>query len=272
MRLIKILFAFPWILLVSCEEEATFETVDELTMQAFLHADEAIDTVELRPLIPLNSSDALENLSDLEPVIYSSSGEVIPLSYLPGTDGVYAAPGISVVEGETYSIEVVYNDRIVRAESQVPSAPANVTISDTLLYRTQIVDFTDLQSLDMPDPIELNWEGEEGAYYFVHVQNISEDQEAVNLLFENEGAPPRPDFRSEPSTDAFFAINTFQEITYYGWYEATIYRVNAEYVALYEDNSSGSGNLNEIITNVENGFGIFTCLNSTKVYFEVKKT
>ena len=68
-----------------------------------------------------------------------------------------------------------------------------------------------------------------------------------------------------------YDINTFRDITHYGTYEVIVFRVNAEYVALYEDNSDGAGSLNEIITNVKNGFGIFTGLNSKKVYFEVKK-
>lgn len=272
MKIIQLFFVFPWLFLVSCENEITLETIDGLTMQAYLHAGQTIDTVEFYPLIALNASAKTENLSDLLPLIYTQSGQVIELSYISGSEGGYTAPETVVEVGETYTIEVDYKGVLVRAETQVPPAPLQVSISDTVIYRAQISDFSDLSNMEVPDPIEINWEGEEGAFYFAHVQNIEENPEAINLLFEEGNAPPRPDFQTEPSTETYYAIDTFREITHYGWYEVIIYRVNPEYVTLYDDNSSGVGNLNEIRTNVVNGFGIFTGLNSVKIYFQVVKS
>lgn len=253
----------------ACEDETTLETIDELTVQAFLHAGQTLDTVTFGKVIPLDSLEAEAAPDDLLPVVKSSDGETFPLHFL-GETGKYGNADLLIEVGKTYSLEVSWNGKIVSAETFVPAAPQGVTLTDTIIERKKITSFQDLQNMTVPDPIEVNWQGEAGAWYFVSVKNIEADPEPVaDIQFGGSGV--RPDFLTEPSSNVFYVINTFRDITHFGKYEVKIFRVNPEYVALYEDNTSGTGSLNEIRTNVLNGYGIFTGVNSTSVFFEVKK-
>ena len=254
----------------ACDEDNTLETIDEIAVEAYLHAGQPVDTVKFRRVIPLDagSTDAVpENLS---PIIKTEDGTSYPLAFT-GTEGVYANTELIIVEGLSYSFEVEYAGNIISAETFIPAAPESVILSDSVVYRDKITDFTDLFDQGVPDPMEVNWEGEEGAFYFVNVKNMEDDPEVINEVFEDGERPGLPEFQTEPSPTTTYAINAFQDITHYGRYEVRVYRVNPEYVVLYEDNASGAGSINQISTNVQNGFGIFTGINSQATYFEVRK-
>ena len=222
-------------------------------------------------VIPLDSLEADAAPDDLSPIVISEDGEVYPLFYL-GENGKYGNSDLIIEADKVYKLEVLYNGKTVSAETYIPLQPQSLWLSDTLIEKEKITSFVDLQNQTVNDPIELNWESESGAFYFVNVKNIEEDPEPVNELFSGgAGNFQRPDFLTEPSTNNFYTIDAFRDLTHYGTYQVTVFRVNPEYVALYEDNTSGSGSLNEIRTNVQNGFGIFTGVNSKIVFFEVKK-
>ncbi|HMQ48037.1 MAG TPA: DUF4249 family protein [Saprospiraceae bacterium] len=266
----KYLFLIPALWLFwACEEEATPQTIDELTVEAFLYAGQTLDSVKFWKIIPFDATEAPAYPNDLVPVVVDENGQAYPLQ-LMGEEGVYGNSDLLIEAEKTYTIEVIYHDKTISASTYVPGQPLRLELSDSTIYRKQINDFTDIQDMQIPDPIEITWQAEAGAYYFVQVKNIENDPDAVNALFEEEGIE-LPDFLTEPSSNSYYTINVFREITHFGTYEVRVYRVNPEYVALYEDNSSGAGALNEIRTNVQNGYGIFTGVNSTRIYFEVKK-
>lgn len=257
--------------LSSCEDEASLNTIDELAIEAYLHAGRTMDTIKISKVIPLDIEEVEAIPENLLPQIAEKEGSIFNLYFLDA-EGAYGNPELNIKEGKTYSFEVEYNGKIISAETYIPSAPAALTLSDSVVFRNKIIDFTDLLNQGIPDPVEINWTGEEGAFYFVSVKNIEDNPEVINEVFESEEAPDFSAFQTEPSTATTYALNAFQDITHYGWHEVTVFRVNPEYVVLFEDNTSGSGNINQITTNVKNGFGIFTGINSSTVLFEVKKS
>lgn len=256
------------LLIWSCDDESEVATIDELTVEAYLHAGQPLDSVKFAKVIPLDSLEALSVPVDLIPIITDTEGAEYELFY-SGEAGIYTNPDLIIEEGQIYTIEVGYNEKTVFAETFIPEAPTALELSDTLIKRAKIDDITDIFDQEIPEPIEVNWEGEADAFYFVNVANIEEDPELINTFIDEEDLPERPNILTEPSTQTSYAVNTFADITHYGTYEVTVFRVNPEYVTLYEDNTSGSGALNEIRTNVQNGFGIFTGINSATIYFEV---
>ena len=257
--------------LTACEQTNTLETIDELTVEAFLHAGQSLDTVKFAKVIPLDSLEAEAPPDDLLPVVTPEGDKTYPLYYL-GQEGYYGNANLMIEVDKVYVLEVSYQGKTITAETYIPAPPENLWLSDTLIEKEKIREFQDLINQTRNDPIELEWEGEEGAYYFVNVKNIEEDPEVINELFsEEEGGFRRPDLLTEPSTNHFYTIDAFRDLTHYGIYRVTVFRVNPEYLALYEDNTGGSGSLNEIRTNVQNGFGIFTGVNSKELYFEVVK-
>jgi len=58
-------------------------------------------------------------------------------------------------------------------------------------------------------------------------------------------------------------------LEYFGTYRVIIFHVLPDYAKLYEQTNSSSQNLTNPSTSIENGYGIFTGLNSDTLYIEV---
>ncbi|MEM6722529.1 MAG: DUF4249 family protein [Bacteroidota bacterium] len=264
------LFFFMFLIgLSACSEEATIETVDDLTVEAYLKAGEPVSLVRFGRLIPLDSTQFLGPPTDLEPKIIVD-GETFPL-FPTEVDGIFQNLDLIIETGKTYRLEVEYNGELTTAETFILTAPENLTLSQTSIEVQQINDIGDVLELDPPDPVEVDWDGPDGAYYFVTVDNLETNPERVNTLVEDNEGGGFLAVQTEPSTESVYDINTFQDITFFGTYRVEVFRVNAEYLAVYDDNSSGSNSLNQITTNVVNGFGLFTGVNSSVVFLEVIK-
>jgi hypothetical protein len=106
---------------------------------------------------------------------------------------------------------------------------------------------------------------------FFRIQNIESYQDLI-IPEPPDGAPARGGFNfqmdTRPTNDNYSTIS-FQELTHFGTHRIIIYRVNNEYVQLYNSMDQDSRELNEPFSNVENGLGIFTAFNSDTLYFEV---
>ncbi len=256
--------------LVACDDTGDLQTIDQLNVQAFLHAGSYLDSLHISKVIPLDSLEAEAAPEDLQPMVLLENGEVVSLSYT-GSEGVYSNSDLWIEADQSYRLEIDYQGELLSADTYVPPAPENLQLDRHEINRTRIDDFTDLLDQVMTDPIEVTWTAEAGAYYFVNVTNLEENPVVINTLFEEGNRPPRPDILTEPSTNDFYNIDTFRDLTHFGTYQVVVYRVNPEYVALYEDGSGSTGSLNEVRTNVVNGFGIFTGINSDTAYFEVRQ-
>ena len=122
---------------------------------------------------------------------------------------------------------------------------------------------------NIPDPVEVSWNNEDGDYYYVLIKNIETDPEYVNEnIAQLDGQFL---FITEPLITDFYAIRTRQELTQYGTYQIIVFRVNPEYAALYESSGSSTLSLEEPPSNIVNGLGIFTGVSSDTLYLEVNK-
>ena len=143
----------------------------------------------------------------------------------------------------------------------VPQAPANLTLSDDVLYYTMGDPSTWLSAGE----IELTWDNPEEDFYYITVANIETDPEALNEMAED-----MPLFASSsPSTGDQFKIG-MRNVTYFGTHRVIIYHVNNEFAELFDNPGMSSVGLTEPPTNVTNGLGIFTAMFPDTVYFEVR--
>jgi len=79
--------------------------------------------------------------------------------------------------------------------------------------------------------------------------------------------PPRM-FRNSPMQGTSSQISPMS-FSYYGTHRVILFRLNAEYSAIYQENGSNSLNLTAPNSNIENGLGIFTGINSDTLMIEV---
>lgn len=255
--------------LFSCDQQVQIEAIDELSVEAYLYANEVFGGLTVTRLVSLDSVEATPAPTDLAPEIITDLGERFSLRY-NATTKRYENADLMIEADRTYRLEIPYHGEIISAETFIPIAIQNLTLSQTTYIMVEINDFTDLLNITPVDPLDIEWEAEEGAYYFVAFANASSDPDPINTFLPAD-LPPRFQRQSAPSTDPYYTIDVMREAQYFDTYWVDIYRVNPEYVALYEDNSSGTGTLNEIRTNVENGFGIFTGINRVRTSFLVKR-
>lgn len=260
---------FPFIIigflfLSSCEdEEVLVADIDEIVLEAYLFGGQPADSIKISRVIPFNAESELPGISSLDPVITDGDGNAYPL-YFQGNDYYYHSPDLIVEEEQTYFFSLTYNGKEISAQTFVPTPPTELSLSATSIGMTRIEDFTDLQNQTQPDPFEMSWSGETGAYYFVEVTNIETDPEPINELFAESDRPPLPQLQTAPSTDQTYRLDLRQEINYFGRHQIVVYRVNPEYVLLYQDPGDGLGGLTENRTNIANGFGVFTGITSVR--------
>ena len=262
------------LLLSACEKTAlgtASDSVSRPVVEAYLTPGQT-PRVRITQQLAFGSSDTtVQPISNLN-VVVESDGVARPLFYSPA-DTAYVADGTWQVEaGKTYQLSFPYNEGTVTAESVIPQKPVGFTVSATTIA---IPKFTPGGGggggfPTFPDPIEMAWTNSDGAYYLVVVENLEADSEAIFEDNGNSNRPPRPTFRSEPEQTSAYQIG-FQNFQYYGTHRVMLFRLNAEYASLYDDNGNSSQNLTAPYSNVVGGLGIFTGLNSDTLMVEVTK-
>jgi hypothetical protein len=62
-----------------------------------------------------------------------------------------------------------------------------------------------------------------------------------------------------------------RNVTYFGTHRVIVYHVNSEFAELFDNPGMSSVSMAEPPTNINNGLGIFTSMNTDTVYFKVYK-
>lgn len=95
-----------------------------------------------------------------------------------------------------------------------------------------------------------------------------EPVDPARQLLQQDSIPRVFQFVSRPILGDSARISDGQ-ISYSGRHRVMIYRVNKEYADLFRSREQDSRQLNEPLTNIVNGLGIFTAVNSDSVFFTV---
>ncbi|MGB0348130.1 MAG: DUF4249 family protein, partial [Balneolaceae bacterium] len=193
-------------------------------------------------------------------------------SLIPGTEeGEYIYPGddLDIKVGDSYTLSVDYFDKTTTSTTKVPSIPTGLSLNKDELEIPVIDDFADLFNLPDLEPIEVYWDNAVGNYHYVVIENIESNPEEINQLgldFDRSNF-----FLVTPPTNLDVYNLAPGDITQFGTHRVIVYRVNQEYVDLYDSSEQDSRNLTEPRSNIENGVGIFTAFSSDTTYFEIKK-
>ena len=248
------------------DDEGASPTTETAVVEAYLFAGKLIDTVKISQSLSYSSSDSLiSTLDDLE-VFVSDDINSVQLDFIG--NGTYQNLDLRIQNGQSYSLEFEYNERLITADTYVPDQK-KVTASTDEITMDKIESGTFPDFSNLPDPIELEWENPEGDYYYVVVENTEEDPETINELFEDFGIAFN--FTSDPEIMDFYAINPRREIQQFGRHRIIVFRVNPEYAALYETSGTTSTTIAEPPSNVDNGLGLFTGVSSDTLWLNVKK-
>jgi len=247
------------------------QTASVPVVEAFLFKGEVVDDINVSRLVPFTDSGAVPYLNDLE-ITLIWNGEGFLLEASPGDSGYYHYPGsdLLIEQGRNYQLEFLYEGKLISAETMVPSPPQGISVSQTDIEIPPIASRFDFINLRNIEDLEVSWDNPGGEYYYVLVENVEENPQPVVTEETLQGFRRNFRFVSEPVQDDFHIIRGIT-LEQYGLHRVQVFRVNQEYVDLFENIDQDSRNLNEPPTNIANGLGIFTAFNSDSIFFEVKK-
>lgn len=196
--------------------------------------------------------------------VYLSDGSTKVLLTESGT-GIYTYSNANfLVTGKTYTLQFNYQSFNVSASTTMPAKPTNfvtalgtIAISSTSTNPDQSTTVLDRLSWDNPDSLN----------HVLVFYNADEKDFPVNT-FSSSSRPYN--FTLNTNRSSFFNL-TQNIFPYYGPYQIVLISVNQEYVDLLNSNTSGAStsNLNNVPTNIANGFGIFTAMQADTVSLNV---
>jgi hypothetical protein len=251
---------------------------EEVVVRGYLFAGEPATDIRLTRTLPLGSQ-AVEDppINDAE-VSLEKNGATFALVPSSGDSGYYHYSGLdlTVQTGDVFRIHVRSGDHDIEAETTVPAAPDSVTLSaDSLTLSAGFGPpggaFTDTIAPDSlwnrERSLTVSWRHEASALYYVVVECVETDPDSISLW---GGFPGGRLGRmvSSPTNENHYRI-TQSDVSFLGRHRVTVYRINQEYANLYESRQQDSRDLNEPLTNIENGLGIFSAFNSSDAFFTV---
>lgn len=245
-----------------CSEGTPLEPdADLLVVRAYLFAGQPVTDIQLTETLPLGSTDSSAPPVNDAAVTLVKDGRSYPLERSAGDSGYYHYPGsdLAVVAGDRFELVVLYRGRTVTARTTVPAAPEAVALSRDTMIIPENPDITFLRSDS--SRVTVSWTSAPGALWYVVVENMDPDPAPIVL----PNAPfnrARQRFIAPPAEASAFTIGVMN-LTHYGRHRITVYRINEEYAALYRTRQQDSRDLNEPLTNIVNGLGIFSAFNGT---------
>lgn len=251
---------------------------DKPIIQAYLAPSQPVKLTAFTE-IPYTDADGdgkSQPITGLTITIKDNNGKVFTL--IDKGNGTYESASNEKIggAGTSYTLELEYKGRKVQAVTTIPDKPKDFKISKSLVYRTKI----DLSgggfpggnpfgSNDENTPIDATWTNPDKANYFVAAVNVTENPEQVIKLPDGREIPRRR-FTNEPVSGTSSSLN-IQNFEYFGDYRVVLYRVNEDYVALYQSGGTTSQNLSTPPTSISNGLGIFTGINADTLLLEVRR-
>jgi len=272
-KYISAIVLFSVLIITACTEDTPFVPESDLVVvRAYLYANEPVTEIQLASTVGLGSEDSVgPPISDADVKLFKD-GVTYQLEPTPGREGYYHYPGtdLSVHAGDEFKIEVAYFGKLASAESAVPPAPVGVEMTlDELVVqeftRRGGFGFGRRFMVEDTNAVRVTWLNEDNSSYYVTLENVESDPQAIESAF----AFMRPNrIISIPITGDEYLVSLIS-VTHYGQHKAKVYRVNQEYVDLYSTRAQDSRDLNEPLTNVVNGLGVFTAFNSDSAFFDV---
>lgn len=253
----------------SCtDDESTTDIAQNVIIEGFLHANQPITDLKLMNVISYYDTLTTDNRITDANVTIEVDGNAYAMTSVG--DGTYELPNHTVTSEKTYKISLDYYGQTIEAETTIPTALSGVSLSDSIitLERINFSSGPPTPSNFNQPPLEIAWNDDGTSYYFVHIENTSDEIDWVNSnrIPEEEALFS---FTSTPEITDLYTIDS-RQLVQFGTYRVVVYKVNLEYAQMLSEQSNDSFSLTEPFTNVTNGRGIFTGMSSDTIYFEVE--
>jgi hypothetical protein len=255
------IFIFIALLTASCGENLmTYDiTTDTPIVESYLQEGSPAITVKLYSMeVYLKDDYLLSNpIEGLKLTI--NERELTEVS-----SGAYSLPlGEDTIRGlQNYALSFEYRGKKIRASTSVPEPVTRLSIEPASITRASSYSFWDTTA--DTTAIKLTWDDPNHSYYQIYIESpASSDMPSMDGGTQFRRRMMQP-FQGDSYT------TTSREFMAAGYYWIYVYRVNKEYVDLYERISSTD--LANPHSAIENAFGIFTAMSVAKIRFRVIET
>ncbi|MEX0274699.1 MAG: DUF4249 family protein [Flavobacteriaceae bacterium] len=270
---------FPMLVLAalcSCGDDVV-NVSDNFVLEGYLTANRPVDQIRLKETFGLEfAEDPNIPIADAS-IVLSKNNEEYPLTFNPDKASYeYTDHDLEVASDDVFYIEIGTGDRIATAQTRVPRATQGLTVSTqsigvpTITVRIGIQQV--LVDLFATARFILKWDNPNQDDYFIVVEKLTGTQPIFPADFPipEETLALIQSFStvSRPLTTDTYEIPALS-LESYGTYRATVYRINQEYVDLFNSQTQDSRDLAEAPSNVNNALGIFTAIAGAHVDFEV---
>lgn len=256
------------LILSGCANNPVAPSQTQVVLQGYLYANQPVKDISLATSMAIGGTDSVDTPITSATVALLRNGTRYPLASNPTEPGNYFYPGndLSVTIGDSFSIEVDVNGQHISAQTVVPSKPEQLGLSATTLrFQTDSVQsrFGTRIVVNGLDTADVTWSNPTADYFYVVIESVDQNRQLM-----------RPDstftrrFVSQPTNQTSYRLNN-NAILYTGQHVLRLYHVNKEYADLYRSRIQDSRTLNEPLTNVQNGLGIFSAFASDSLYFNV---
>ena len=120
---------------------------------------------------------------------------------------------------------------------------------------------------------KISWDNPNNEYHYLTIKYMGDSE---NPIFSDELPAGVGNFFenfsivSEPTKDKEYSIIGLS-LKNYGRYKVSLFKINQDYVSLFENQEQDSNELNEPPSNIINAFGVFSAFASDTTSFEIVK-
>jgi hypothetical protein len=262
---------------VGCTSSPTMPGETDIVLRGYLYAQEPVSDIQLTMSNSIGSSDSTYAPIVTASVVLIKASVRYGLNADPVRPGyyVFTGNGLSVNTGDIFHIEVSYGGKLVTAQTVVPPKPEGMALSASTMHFTKDSIQTPMGVRTMTgsdDTVLVTWSNASQDYYYIVIEGTDSN---ATLIRDTTAGPFGGGgggfgFRliSQPTNQSSYRINP-GEIRYTGKHIVKLYRINKEYADLYRSRMQDSRALNEPLTNVTDGLGVFSAFASESMGFMV---
>ncbi len=265
-----ILIVLIALFLFRCSDTGTNPEKVNVVVSGFLYANSpSSENIKLTSMLSFDKDSSEIELIDDAEVVISSEGDSKKL--ISVSNGKYLfEEDVLIKENKTYTLEIVYNKIKTSAQTTVPQKPTISSLSDSVVsYKEGILFSVMVQQYENLPGIELNIDNESKYYHYLIVECIEPSKLPIWDSIPSEMGNDFVYF-SDPTSTSSFTL-TSRNIWHWGQHRIIVVRVNQEYVDAYDSKVQDLNTLNEPVSNITNGLGLFTAFNCDTTFFTVVK-
>ncbi len=269
----RLVYFMITLLFISCDDETPIE--DNYVVEAFLFQGEKVDDIKIKETKLWNSDDTTDVIIDNASIKLYADGDEFNLSFDNIKHSYVLEEDIDIISGNTYGIKVDFNNRVATAVTIVPTKPVGLRISNNKIVVPPLKLSPALPNIlaNLFEDARTNvkWDNPTNEYHYLTIKYVGNQDDPI---FTDDFPGAIGDFfsnfslQSAPSQDELYNV-ICMSLKNYGKYLVTLYKINDDYVKLFESEVQDGTELNEPPSNIVNAFGIFTAFASDTISFEI---